>query len=318
MEWNEVKLYTTTEAVEIVSGYLISHGLRGLMVEDAQDFQDFLNDTSVHWDYIDEDLMKLKECETSITFYLPDNLQGIELYRSIQGGLSSLRAGTPSVDFGRLALETRQVQEEDWSTAWKKYYHPVRVGQHLIACPCWEECELAEGDVRVLLDPGMAFGTGTHETTRLCMEFLEETVFPGASVLDVGTGSGILAITSLLLGAKSASGVDIDELAVKIARENAELNGVSDRLTLFCGDLTEQVSGTFDIICANIVADVLIRLSKTVTQFMRPDSVLLVSGIIEDRYGDVAEALAAAGLTVTGKHQENDWIALRLSLAKPE
>ena len=318
MEWNEIRLYTTTEAVEIVSGYLISHGLRGLMIEDAQDFRDFLEDTTVHWDYIDEDLMKLRDCETAVTFYLPENMQGIEQYRAIQGGLAALRAGTPSVDFGRLALERRQVQEEDWSTAWKKYYHPVRVGRHLIACPCWEECEAGPQDVPVLLDPGMAFGTGTHETTRLCMELLEDAVTPGASVLDVGTGSGILAITALLLGARSAVGVDIDELAVKIAGENAALNGVAGRLTLLCGDLTEQVSGTFDIVCANIVADVLIRLSRTVTQFLRPDSVLLVSGIIEDRYGDVANALAAAGLTVTGKRQENDWIALRLSPAARE
>lgn len=315
MEWTQIKLYTATPAIEIVSGYLISHGLRGLMIEDAEDFNDFLEDTTVHWDYIDDELMKLKECETAVVFYIPDNLQGLEMLGGIRNGIESLRKEAPEIDFGRLAFESEQIKEEDWETAWKKYYHPVRIGKHLVVCPCWEECELGDGDIRVTLDPGMAFGTGTHETTRLCMQFLEEAITPDSSVLDIGTGSGILATTALLLGAESAVGVDIDELAVKIAQENADLNGVGNRIRLFCGDLTEQVNGTFDVICANIVADVLIRLSQTVTRFMQPDTILIVSGIIEDRFDDVTAAMEQAGLRITGKKQENDWVSLRLCLA---
>ena len=144
-----------------------------------------------------------------------------------------------------------------------------------MVCPCWETCELGKDDIRVTLDPGMAFGTGTHETTRLCMQFLEDAITPQTTMLDIGTGSGILAATALLLGAKSAVGVDIDELAVKIAQENADLNGVGEQIELHCGDLTEQITGTYDVICANIVADVLIRLSQTVTQFMHKASVLI-------------------------------------------
>lgn len=313
MEWTQVKLYTTTQAIEIVSGFIISHGLRGIMIEDAQDFEDFLEDTTIHWDYIDDDLMKLKECETAVIFYIPDNMQGMETLKAIQSGIEQLRQETPDVDFGRLAFESEAISEEDWSTAWKKYYHPVRVGNHLVVCPCWEECELNDGDVKITLDPGMAFGTGTHETTRLCMEFLEEVISPQTTVLDIGTGSGILATTALLLGAKEAVGIDIDELAVKIAQENADLNGVGDKIKLLCGDLTEKITGTYDVICANIVADVLIRLSETVTRFMSDHTVLIISGIIEDRCDDVIRAMESAGLHITDRKQENDWISLKLS-----
>lgn len=314
MEWTQVKLYTTTEAIEIVSGFLISHGLRGIMIEDAQDFQDFLEDTTIHWDYIDDELMKMKECETAVIFYIPDNMQGLEMLRQIRGSIESLREETPSIDFGRLSFACESIREEDWETAWKKYYHPVRVGKHLVVCPCWETCELGKDDIRVTLDPGMAFGTGTHETTRLCMQFLEDAITPQTTMLDIGTGSGILAATALLLGAKSAVGVDIDELAVKIAQENADLNGVGEQIELHCGDLIEQITGTYDVICANIVADVLIRLSQTVTQFMHKASVLIVSGIIEDRCQDVTEALLQAGLRVLEQKQENDWVSIKLCL----
>ncbi len=310
MDWTQVKLYTTTPAIDIVSGYLISHGLRGLMIEDASDFSDFLEDTTIHWDYIDDDLMKMKECETAVVFYLPDNLQGMEMFRGIRQGIESLRSEVPEIDFGRLTFETEGVREEDWETAWKKYYHPVRVGEHIMICPCWEDCELQPGDIKVVLDPGMAFGTGTHETTRLCMQFLEKYITKDTTMLDVGTGSGILAITALLLGTKSAVGVDIDELSVKIAQENADLNGVGDKISLVWGDLTEKISGTYDVICANIVADVIIRLCQSVTAFMHKDTVLIVSGIIEDRCGDVFAALEDAGLSIIEKNQENDWVSV--------
>lgn len=314
MDWTQVKVYTTTPAIEIVSGYLISHGLKGLMIEDSNDFCDFLEDTTIHWDYIDEDLMKMKDCQTAIVFYIPDNMQGMEMLKAIKNGINSLREQTPDIDFGSLEFKSDSIKEEDWETAWKKYYHPVKIGKHIVVCPCWEDCELDENDIVVKLDPGMAFGTGTHETTRLCMQFLEQYISSDTTMLDVGTGSGILAITALLLGTKSALGVDIDELSVKIAKENAALNGVEDKIDLVWGDLTEKVSGTFDVICANIVADVIIRLCDTVTQFMHKDTVLIVSGIIEDRCNDVFTALDNAGLKIVDKNQENDWVSVVVKL----
>lgn len=314
MNWTQVKVYTTTKAIEIVSGFLISNGLRGIMIEDSNDFCDFLEDTTINWDYIDDDLMKMKECKTAVVFYIPNNIQGMEMLKSIKNHINSLREETPNIDFGSLEFECADIKEEDWETAWKKYYHPVRVGKHIVVCPCWEECELSENDIVVKLDPGMAFGTGTHETTRLCMQFLEQYISSDTTMLDIGTGSGILTITALLLGTKSALGVDIDELSVKIAKENSALNGVDKKIDLVWGDLTDKVSGKYDVICANIVADVIIRLCKTVTQFMHKDTILIISGIIEDRCNDVFTALDKANLKVIDINQENDWVSVVVKL----
>lgn len=312
MNYKQITIYTTTQAIDIVAGFLTMRGVRGVVIEDAADFEEFLSDTTIHWDYVEEELMQLKDAETNVKFYLPDNLQGIESFREIQASLEGLRAENPAVDLGRLAMETAEVNEEDWSTAWKKYYHPTKVGERLIVVPCWEEYELKPGEVRVTLDPGMAFGTGTHETTRLCMRLLENCVDSETELLDIGTGSGILAITALLLGAKSAVGVDIDELAVKIAQENADLNGVGDKIELVCGDLVDKIHGRYGVICANIVADVIIRLAKDVLQFMEPGAVLLVSGIIEERCEEVKAALREAGLSIEEILTENGWAAIRL------
>ncbi|MEG0693744.1 MAG: 50S ribosomal protein L11 methyltransferase, partial [Oscillospiraceae bacterium] len=310
-------IYTTTQGVDIVSGFLIAHGIRGMSIEDPEDFNDFLQSTEIHWDYIEESLVdELKNKESNVKFYLPDNLQGIEQFNEIKASIEGQRVLNEGIDLGRLAIETTNVNEEDWSTAWKKYYHPTKIGKKLVVVPCWEDYALADGEVRVTLDPGMAFGTGTHETTRLCMQLLEDCVTTGTDMLDIGTGSGILAITALLLGANTAVGVDIDELSVKVAQENADLNNIGDKIKLVCGDLTEKINGKYHVVCANIVADVIIRLSNDVTQFMYEDSILLVSGIIEERCDEVTQALINAGLKIENSITENGWVAIKLSLAK--
>lgn len=311
MNWYQMRCQTTPEGIDIVSGYLLAQGITGVMIEDAADFTEFLEDTSVSWDwdYIDDDLLKMKQCQTAVIFYLPADMNGMEQLKAIKAGFPVLRAQNPAVDLGALSLESSTLEEEDWETSWKKYYHPVRVGEHIVICPCWEKDEvtLREGDALVLLDPGMAFGSGTHETTRLCMQFLEKALCPGDTLLDVGCGSGILAITGMLLGAKSAVGVDIDELAVKIAGENAALNGVE--IPFLCGDLTEKLTGTYDVVCANIVADVLLRLAASIVPFLHEKSRLVVSGIIADRREEVFAALEQAGLQKIAETEENDWIS---------
>ena len=317
MNWTEISIYTTTQGVDIISGFLIAHGIRGMSIEDSEDFNEFLESTEIHWDYIEESLVEeLKNKESNVKFYLPDNLQGIEQFNEIKAALEGQRALNECIDLGRLAIETTNVNEEDWSTAWKKYYHPTKVGKNLVVVPCWEDYTFAEGEIRVTLDPGMAFGTGTHETTRLCMQLLEGCIVKDSTMLDIGTGSGILAITALLLGAKTAVGVDIDELSVRVAQENADLNGIGDKIDLVCGDLTEKISGCYHVVCANIVADVIIRLSNDVAQFMYEDSVLLVSGIIEERCDEVVVALLKAGFKVDHSVTENGWVAMKLSLSK--
>lgn len=310
--WTEITIYTTSEGIDIVGGMLTMQGIRGHVIEDSKDFEDFLVDTTIHWDYIEDSLMELKNKESNVKFYLPQNLQGIEIFNAIKQSIKQLPQLNQGIDLGRLEIETNNVNEEDWSTAWKKYYHPTKIGERIVVVPCWEDYTPAKGEVQVTLDPGMAFGTGTHETTRLCMKLLDCVISKDSTMLDIGTGSGILAITALLLGAKSALGVDIDELSVKVAKENADLNKVGNQIELICGDLTEKVSGTFDVVTANIVADVIIRLSQDVMKFMHKGSKLIVSGIITERCDEVITALEGVGLTITERAEENGWVALLL------
>lgn len=313
--WSKNTLYTTTQGIEIVSAFLIEQGVGGVEIRDAQDFENFLGDTEIHWDYVDEELMKLKKAETSITFYLPDNAQGKETLLSIQSGLKALPALCEGVDLGRLELESDTVHEEDWATVWKQYYHPTPIGKKLLIVPSWEDKDTDAAErTKLLLDPGMAFGTGTHSSTKLCLELLQNAVNPGDTMLDVGCGSGILAVAALLLGADTAVGVDIDELAAKIALENAALNRVESRLVTYVGDLTDKVSGQYDVICANIVADVIIRLCPDIPQFLKPGGTFITSGIIDTRKDDVLTAVSANGLKVDEIKEESGWVALRCSL----
>lgn len=315
--WSKTTLYTTTQGIEIVSAFLIEQGVGGVEIKDSQDFENFLNDTEIHWDYVDEELMALKSGETSITFYLPDNAQGKETFLAIQSGLRTLPSLCEGVDLGRLVLERDTVREEDWSTVWKQYYHPTPIRNKLLIVPSWEDEKTdSAGRIKLLLDPGMAFGTGTHSSTKLCLEFLQDTVKPDDLMLDIGCGSGILAVASLLLGAQKAVGVDIDELAAKIALENAALNGVEERLTTYVGDLTDKVSGRYDIICANIVADVIIRLCPDVPQFLKPGGSFITSGIIDTRKEDVLAAVRANGFKADVIKEDNGWVALKCSLEK--
>lgn len=311
MNWTEVKIYTTTAGIDPLTGSMLDLGLQGFMIEDAQDFDEFLHDTTPHWDYVDQAVMeKMKDCETCVTIYVADNPQGMEELMQVRQILARLKAQDPDGKYGRLELEMKDVDEEDWSNAWKKYYHPVQVGEHLVVCPSWEAYDRKPDEVVLTLNPGMAFGTGTHDTTRLCMELLEKYITPQDTVLDVGCGSGILAITAALLGANKIIGCDIDEVAVKVAGENAALNGVQDRIAFHQGDLTSQVEGSFQIICANIVADVIIRLSEDAGRYLAKDSIFITSGIIDTREQDVLNALEQNGFQVIERRTSGGWVAL--------
>lgn len=311
MNWTEVKIYTTTAGIDPLTGSMLDLGLQGFMIEDAQDFDEFLHDTTPHWDYVDQAVMeKMKDCETCVTIYVADNPQGMEELAQVRQILARLKAQDPDGKYGRLELEMKDVDEEDWSNAWKKYYHPVQVGEHLVVCPSWEAYDRKPDEVVLTLNPGMAFGTGTHDTTRLCMELLEKYITPQDTVLDVGCGSGILAITAALLGANKIIGCDIDEVAVKVAGENAALNGVQDRIAFHQGDLTSQVEGSFQIICANIVAYVIIRLSEDAGRYLAKDGIFITSGIIDTREQDVLNALEQNGFQVIERRTSGGWVAL--------
>lgn len=303
--WTEIKLSVPAGRVEEAAAVAQMTVPYGIYIEDYSNLEAEVEEIA-HIDLIDEALLARDRDTAVIHIYLSpeDNPAEAVSYLTQRLPLS----GIP------YELDTGSVREADWANEWKKYYHPIRVGRRLLICPSWEDQAAAEGDVKLVLDPGMAFGTGTHETTRLCMQLLEGCVTSETRMLDVGCGSGILAITALLLGAKEAVGVDIDELAVKVAAENAQRNGIEGRLKLICGDLTKKVKGAYDVICANIVADVIIRMSKEIRAFMKKGAVLLCSGIIEPREQEVLDALTACGLTHVSTLREKGWVAAAFRL----
>lgn len=318
MDWMQVKIYTTTEGIDHIGGVLLMLGINGYAVEDKNDFAEFLEQTEVHWDYVDESLDRLRDVESSLTFYLTDDENGRETLLLVRLELERIKNEDKESKLGRLELEISDVAQEDWENGWKKYFKPFTVGDNLIIIPSWEK--VPENNTRKVLtiDPGMSFGTGQHHTTRLCIEALEKCVFENASVLDLGSGSGILSIASLLLGAKSATAVDIDPLAVDVSKENAALNGFKeDKYIAYQGNILsddacrENIKGKYDIVVANIVADVLIAFASIFKDYMHKDSILICSGIIEHRLDDVKNALTENGYIITSQSDESEWFSVR-------
>jgi ribosomal protein L11 methyltransferase len=244
----------------------------------------------------------------AITGYLPvdDRLEGALL--ALQNSLVALREF--DIDPGDGRLTTRFVQDEDWAEAWKRFYHPLRVGRSLVIKPSWESFSPRPGDQIIELDPGMAFGTGAHPTTQLCLALLEERLTPGDRVLDLGTGSGILAIAAAMLGASRVLALDLDPIAVAAARENAARNSAADRVTVHEGSVEAAGRASYDLVVSNILADVIRDLAPDLARLTRPGGLLLASGIIADRAGEVVAALAAAGLHVEAERADQEWRAL--------
>lgn len=321
MNWTQVDIYTTTEAIDLLSSKIQDLGIRGCMVQDAQDFQEFLEQKDGRWDYLEDGLMELAHCETCITVYLPEDGQGTETLSALRDMLAQLRAADPEHIYGRLEMQCSGIQEEDWANNWKQYFKPFPVGKKLYIKPSWE-APTAEAAGRTVLeiDPASSFGTGQHHTTRLCLELMESEIQPGATrLLDLGCGSGILFIGGLLLGAKSAYAVDIEENAVRIAGENAAENHLDpDSYTISCGNvitdaaLTEAIGTGYDVITANIVADVIKAMAPLFPRFLKPDGTLILSGIITERADEVLETVTAQGFAVLEKREASGWCAVKL------
>ena len=319
MEWTEVDIFTTTEAIELLCYKLSEIGITGFQICDKEDFKEFLDNKYGKWDYIDDDLMGLSECETKITVYLPQNSQGADMLTSIRTMLSALKASDTENRYGRLEAELSSLREEDWANNWKQYFKPLPIGQQLLIKPSWEP--VPEGNTRTILeiDPASSFGTGQHHTTRLCLELTEEVLQENDRVLDLGCGSGILSIGAILLGAKCATAVDIVDNSVRTAIENAEKNGIgADRYTAYCGDiigdaaLRETIGTGYDLICANIVADVLIAMAPLFGGFLKSQGYLIVSGIITERADEVLDVLTAEGFEKLKVHEKKGWCAALL------
>lgn len=316
--WTEVTIWTTSAGIDAVTGMLMDLGIDGFVIEDAQDFADFLKDTEIYWDYVDEELSKEKqETETNVKIYVEDSPEGAELLAQVDAGLAAIRTRDVEGAFGRCVTELASIRREDWENNWKQYFKPFAVGEKFIIKPSWETCDNLDGRIVLEIDPSSSFGTGTHNTTQLCICELERLVKPGDRLLDMGCGSGILSVAARLLGASDIGAADIDPNAVNIARENAEKNGFE--LTTYVGDVTgdaaldEQIGGGYDIIVANIVADVIMGMQEILKRKLKDDGTLIVSGIIAPRADEVQESLLGAGFVLRNRQQSGDWVAMTLT-----
>jgi len=312
MAWLEITIDTNPEKIGSVVTGLTARGFADLVIEDQQEFETFLEENRAYWDYIDEDLQEKLQGLSHIKLYLED---------TDKSGMERLEKAVADL---KLTMTVAQMPEVDWEESWKDNYPPQEVGESIVVLPYW----LAEEEtdrVKVILDPGLTFGTGAHPSTQMVMEKMEEVVRPGFKCLDLGSGSGILSIAALRLGAESAVGIDIDPKAEDIARENAAYNAfTAPRFTAMTGNVTEDkalmeslAAQEYDLVLVNIVADVIIGLSPVLPNFLTETSTLICSGILDVRLEEVIAALEKAGLTVTAVKEKEDWRCVTAKKASP-
>ena len=308
MQWLEITVRTAADSIDAVAGALTAGGFADLVLEDQAEFADFLDQNRAYWDYIDEELEKKLQGLSQIKLYLEDtDAVGMARLEKLLEGLRSR--------FGTLEMTAAPLAETDWEESWKDNYPPQEVGERLVVLPYWLADTDTRGRLPVILDPGLTFGTGAHPSTQMVMEFMEERIRPGMHCLDLGSGSGILSIAALRLGAAETVGVDIDPKAENIARENSLYNGFeAPAFTAMTGNvLTDTAlmdalrSRPWDVVLVNIVADVIIALAPVLPRFLDEKSLLICSGILDTRLEDVTAALSAAGLTVTQVRAKEDW-----------
>lgn len=321
MEWTEVKIYTTREGIEPVSAVLLEAGINGIQVEDDDELKEYLEESSMYWDYVDEELLNKEKEETRIKIYVSSNPYGNEILLNVKENINRLKSMEReiNIDLGRLAIETvENLNDEEWLNKWKEFYKPFKIGEKILVKPVWEEIKETDGRIVFNINPGHVFGTGLHQTTQLCIENIEKYITKESVILDLGCGSGILSIISLLLGAKSAFAVDIDANAIKVAYENAEINGIGkDKYYVTSGNVVtdeelkkEIGQEKYDIVLANIIADVICLISPVVPSQLKENGVFIASGIIKDRIDDVYNALKENGFEVLDTIIKDEWVCI--------
>lgn len=314
MEWIEVSIKTTTEAVEAVANILYDAGVAGVVIEDPNDLN-FMETDENSWDYVDEAIFDNDYEGAIIKGYLPETPDLVDKIELIRQSVDLLPQYGLDVGIGEVT--TLEVHEEDWSESWKKYYKTTKIGRDIIIKPTWEDYEHDGDELVVEMDPGMAFGTGTHETTMMCVMELENYVQPNSTVFDIGCGSGILGITAAKLGAQKVIAVDIDEVAVDATRNNVNHNGVEEVVDIRQGNLMDVVTEKADIVVANIIAEVIILLSKDIRKFLVEGGIFIASGIILDKIEAVKESLTSMGLEILKVDTMGEW-AVIVSKVKDE
>ena len=320
MDFIEVVIYTTTKGIEPLTARLTMLSVSGFVIEDATDFENFLEDKTLHWDYVDESLMQLKQTESNIKIYVHNNNQGKELLDDIKKEVEILKKQDKNLEYGRLGIYLNNVKEEDWDQNWKQYFKPFFVGNRFVIKPSWEEYKEDNNRIILEIDPASSFGTGSHHTTQLCLEALQEVITGTEAVLDMGCGSGILGIGAMLLSAGSVLAVDIEENSTKTALENAQKNNVDkEKFKTLTGNILNNQKlkdkigyNKYDVIVANIVADVIIAMAKDFKSFLKEGGILIVSGIITEREHEVEQALNLIGFKTVIKKEKGGWSQITL------
>ena len=313
MKWLEVHIDTNHRGLEAVEAFLSGQGIDSVVIDDEEEFQDFLENNRQYWDYVDEDLMEAEKGKSRVTFYLEAGEDGFSRLAQVRIALAEWKTRHP--DCGSLLMTLDNLEDADWENNWKQFYKPMEIGDRLLVIPEWEQAD-TRGRVPLILNPGLTFGTGSHATTRLCLTALEQRIRGGERVLDLGCGSGILSIAALKLGAAHAFACDIDEKCLDVAYENAALNGIGrDVYTVRTGNiltdggLQKEIGTGYDVVLANIVADVIIALAPAVRPLLKPEGVFICSGIIDDRAVETADKLRQAGLAILESRESEGWFS---------
>ena len=326
MKYIEFKVHATRQGIEQVTAMYMKYGITDVSIDDPADMQDILDNKNEYgWDYIEDEMKENLDREPTISCFFEDNEKNREKVQILKVLIMKLKSDELygefgwDVDFGRLYGEEIFIDDEDWKDKWKENFKPTKITDKLVVKPTWEEYTPADGELVIEIDPGMAFGTGTHETTSLCLKLMEKYLGNNAAekkVLDVGCGSGILSIGAALLGSTDILGIEIDEDAVRVANENIDLNKVGDKVKAVQGDLTEGVSFKADIIVANLMADLVMKLSKSAGKHLKKDGVYISSGILVEKKEVVSEAIKEAGFEIIEIAEDGEWCAIAAKVKK--
>ena len=314
MKYIEINIDTNLTGLDPVVSALASTGITETVVEDPRDVEDLLENKEEYlWDYVDESVSELVDEQPRVTVYLEDNEENRQLTEKVREAVKQLGENASAgmfgenADFGSLEVHVTINDDTEWKDRWKEYFKPARISESIVVKPTWEEYEKQDGDLVIEIDPGMAFGTGTHETTSMCVKMMEKYMDKKDHVLDVGCGSGILSIAGALLGAEDILGVDIDPVAVEVSGENTALNKVDDVVTIQYGDLTKGIDYKADMVVANLMADILLILTKDVAKHLKPDGIYILSGILLEKEQLIADCLEENGFEILEIAEDGDW-----------
>lgn len=317
MKYIKVKIYTSQQGIEPLTAMLMEKGISGAVVENPADIEELLDKKKEYeWDYIDKSVLENQDQEPVVSVYFEDTQEGREKVQELKIAVMMLKSKEMEgifgwdADLGRLYAEDEIVDDEDWKDRWKEYFKPAKITDKLVVKPTWEDYHADEKDLVIEIDPGMAFGTGTHETTTMCLELIEKYLKKGQTVLDIGCGSGILSIAAAKLGSGPALGVEIDPDAARTAEENVKLNHTEDQVTVKIGDLTKDIEEKADLIVANLIAPLVISLAPSACDHLNAEGMFISSGILTEKKEAVEEAIGQAGFTILEVREKGEWCAI--------